>query len=107
MFQNYINYVLYNALNNYYTVYLNNIFVFLKIRAEYIKYINEIIQRLSNAKLQININKFYTTKTKYFGLIILTNNMTIDSKKVQALQEQKDPTSVKELQQFFSFVNFY
>jgi hypothetical protein len=86
-FQNYINYILYNALNNYYTVYLNNIFIFLKIYTEHIKYINKIIQRLGNAGLQININKseFYTTKTKYFGLIISTNSITIDSKKVQAL----------------------
>jgi hypothetical protein len=62
---------------------------FLKTHTEHIKYINEIIQRLSNARLQININKskFYTTKTKYLGLIILTNSITIDPKKVQALQE--------------------
>ena len=50
-FQNYINYILYNVLNNYYIAYLNNIFVFLKTRTEYIKYINKIIQRLGNAKL--------------------------------------------------------
>ena len=89
MFQNYINYILYNALNDYCTAYLNNVFVFLKTRAKYIKYVNKIIQRLSNAGLQININKFkfYTTKTKYLGLIILTNGMTMDPKKVQALQE--------------------
>ena len=42
-FQNYINYVLYNTLNNYYTAYFNNVLVFLKIYAEYIKYVNEII----------------------------------------------------------------
>ena len=38
---------------------------------------------------KININKFklYTTKIKYLSLIILTNNITIDFKKVQALQE--------------------
>jgi len=31
----------------------------------------------------------------------------MDPEKVQALQEWKDPTSVKELQQFLSFANFY
>ena len=100
MFQNYINYVLHNALNNYCTIYLNNILVFLKTRTEYIRYINKIIQRLGNARLQININKskFYAIKMKYLSLIILTNGMTMDPKKVQALQEQKDPTLVKELQ---------
>jgi len=84
IFQNYINHILHNALNNYYTIYLNNILIFLKTRAKYIKHINEIIQRLGNAGLQININKskFYATKTKYLSLIILTNGMTMDPKKV-------------------------
>jgi len=31
----------------------------------------------------------------------------MDPKKVQALQKWKDPTLVKELQQFLSFANFY
>ena len=68
-------------------MYLNNVFIFLKIYTKYIKYINEIIQRLSNTGLQININKskFYAIKIKYFSLIILTNSITIDSKKVQVL----------------------
>jgi len=88
-FQNYINYVLYNALNNYYTVYLNNVLIFSKTYTKHIKHINKIIQRLGNARLQININKskFYATKTKYLSLIISTNSITIDPKKVQALQK--------------------
>jgi len=87
MFQNYINYVLYNALNNYCTAYLNNVLVFSKTRTKHTKYVNKVIQRLGNAGLQININKskFYATKTKYLGLIISTNSMTMDPKKVQAL----------------------
>ena len=89
IFQNYINYVLYNAFDDYCIVYFDDVFVFFKTRIEHIKHVNEIIQRLSNAGLQININKseFYATKTKYLSLIILINGMTIDLKKVQALQE--------------------
>jgi len=84
IFWNYINHILHNALNNYCTTYFNNVLIFLKTRAEYIKYINKIIQRLSNTGLQININKFkfYTTKIKYLSLIISTNSITIDPKKV-------------------------
>jgi len=51
IFQNYINYILYNVLNNYCTAYFNNVLIFLKIRAKYTKHVNEIIQRLSNAGL--------------------------------------------------------
>jgi hypothetical protein len=108
-FQNYINHVLHNALDDYCTAYLDDVLVFSKTRAEHTKHVNEVIQRLGNAGLQIDINKseFYTTKTKYLGLIISTDGMTMDPEKVQALQEWKDPTSVKELQQFLGFANFY
>jgi len=43
MFQNYINYVLHNALNDYYTVYFNDVLVFLKTYTEHIKHVNKII----------------------------------------------------------------
>ncbi|OCK91398.1 uncharacterized protein K441DRAFT_575059, partial [Cenococcum geophilum 1.58] len=72
----YINYILYNALNNYYTAYLNNVLIFSKTYTKHTKYINEV---------NINKSKFYFTKTKYLSLIILTNSITINPKKVQAL----------------------
>jgi len=40
--------------------------------------------------LKINLktkSEFYATKTKYLGLIISTNGITMDPKKVQALQK--------------------
>ena len=43
------------------------------------------------------MSKFYTTKIKYLSLIILTNGIIIDSKKVQALQKWKNLMLVKEL----------
>jgi len=51
IFQNYINYILYNALNDYCIIYLNNILIFLKTRAKHTKYVNKIIQRLGNTGL--------------------------------------------------------
>ena len=43
IFQNYINYILYNVLDDYYTVYLNNILVFFKTQTEHTRYIKEVI----------------------------------------------------------------
>jgi len=43
MFQNYINYVLYNALNNYCTAYLDDVLVFSKTRTKHTKYVNKVI----------------------------------------------------------------
>ena len=108
-FQNYINHILHDALDDYCTAYLDDVLVFSKTREDHIKHVNEVIQRLGNAGLQIDINKseFCTTKTKYLGLIISTDGMAMDPEKVQALQDWKDPSSIKELQQFLGFANFY
>ena len=87
-FQNYINHVLHDALDDYCTAYLDDVLVFSKTREEHTRHVNEVIRRLGTAGLQIDINKseFYTTKTKYLGLIISTDGMTMDPDKVQALQ---------------------
>jgi len=108
-FQNYINHVLHDILDDYCTAYLDDVLVFSKTRAEHTKHVEEVIRRLGAAGLQIDIGKseFYTKKTKYLGLIISTDGMSMDPEKVQALQAWKDPTSVKELQQFLGFANFY
>ena len=108
-FQNYINHVLHDALDLYCTAYLDDVLVFSKTRAEHTRHVDEVIRRLGTAGLQIDINKseFYATKTKYLGLIISTDGMTMDPDKVEAIQIWKDPTSVKELQQFLGFANFY
>ena len=108
-FQNYINHVLHDALDDYCTAYLDDVLVFSRTREEHAKHVREVITRLGNAGLQIDINKseFYTKKTKYLGLIISTDGMSMDPEKVQVIQAWKDPTSVKELQQFLGFANFY
>ncbi|OCK94771.1 uncharacterized protein K441DRAFT_559814, partial [Cenococcum geophilum 1.58] len=60
----------------------------------------------------ININKFkfYSTKTKYLGLIISTNSITINPKKrhvpvVYSLHNPRGLTSLRIL--FLGFANFY
>jgi len=87
IFQNYINHILYDALDNYYIAYLNDILIFSKTQAKHTRHVKEVIRRLRAAGLQINIGKseFYITKTKYLGLIILIEGISMDPKKVQAL----------------------
>ena len=43
IFQNYINYILHNTLNNNCTTYFNDVFVFSKIYAKHTKHVNEVI----------------------------------------------------------------
>ncbi|EGO54642.1 hypothetical protein NEUTE1DRAFT_49881, partial [Neurospora tetrasperma FGSC 2508] len=50
-FQNFINNILYNTLNKFATIYLNNILIYLNNKEDYIKYISNILDRLKYSRL--------------------------------------------------------
>jgi hypothetical protein len=62
-----------------------------------------------NAGLQINVNKceFDAIKTKYLSLIIRPEGIEMDLEKVKAITIWNLLTSLKKLQRFLGFANFY
>ena len=56
-------------------------------KIEYILYIKKVLKKFKIASFQINIDKcdFYTTKTKYFKLIIILGNIIINPEKIKAV----------------------
>ncbi len=54
LFQQYMNDVLWNFLNDFYQVYLNNILIYSKTQWEH-KHVKMILSRLQEADLQMNI----------------------------------------------------
>ncbi len=54
-FQQYMNDVLWNFLNDFCQVYLNDILIYNKIRKKHRNYIKLVLNRLCEAKLQMNI----------------------------------------------------
>ena len=68
-----------------------------------------MLRRLHERGLQVNIDKceFNTTRVKYLGMIVTTNGIEIDAKKVEAIQKWEPPLLVKDVQVFLGFANFY
>jgi hypothetical protein len=71
-FQNYINHILYNLLDQICTAYLYDVLVFEKTRHEHGGHVQEVVQRLHETGLQIDIGKyeFEVISTKYLGIIV-------------------------------------
>jgi hypothetical protein len=69
-----MNKVLFNYLDDFCTVYLNNILIYFNNVLKYKHYIKLVLQRLREASLQVDIKKteFYVIRTKYLGFIIST-----------------------------------
>jgi hypothetical protein len=108
-FQHYINHVLFDLLDKYATAYLDDILIYSKNRKEHKTHVREVLQRLRTAGLTIDIQKceFNVTATKYLGLIISTTGIRMDPEKVLAITQWAYPDSVKQLQRFLGFANFY
>jgi len=75
IYQQYINNVFFDYLNKFYTVYLDNIFIYLDNELKHEVYIKKVLKKLRNAGLQVNIRKykFRVKRIKYFRFIISIN----------------------------------
>lgn len=108
-FQHYMNDILYDMLDDYVTAYLDDILIYSKDPLEHVKHVREVLKRLIDAGLQVDIEKcdFHTKKTKYLGLIVTPGGIEMDPEKVSAVTSWEPPTTRKQLQRFLSFANFY
>ena len=86
-FQHFINNTLCPYLDVFCTAYINNILVYSNSITKHQKHVKFVLQVLCKAGLQLNINKckFYKMEVLYLGLIIFTNSIQMDLKKIKAI----------------------
>ncbi|KAE8555713.1 hypothetical protein TMatcc_002981 [Talaromyces marneffei ATCC 18224] len=107
--QNYINDILKEYLDDFVCAYMDDILIFSNSLEEHKKHVRQVLERLKANSLQCDINKceFHTQKTTFLGLIISTEGISMDPSKVATILEWQTPRSVKDVQGFLGFANFY
>ncbi len=80
-FQHYINDVLFNCLHKFCQTYLNDILIYSKILKEHRTHIKEVLEKLCEVNLQVNINKceFKIQKISFFKLLKFINELQMNS----------------------------
>ena len=108
-FQAFINEVLREYLDVFCTAYLDDILVYSDTEEEHVNHVGKVLAKLQEAGLYLDINKceFHVTRVKYLGLIITTEGVEMDSKKVDAISQWKEPRCMRDVQAFLGFANFY
>lgn len=110
-FQRYINWALRDYLDNFCSAYVDDILIYSEgSKSHHQDLVRKVLQRLRDAGLQIDIDKceFEVKSTKYLGFIIEAGQgVRMDPEKVRAIQEWEAPVSVKGVQSFLGFANFY
>ena len=108
-YQRYMNTVLFDYLDNFCTAYLDDILIYSENIIEHETHVKLVLQRLREAGLQVDIKKteFHVTRTKYLGFIISTGGLEVDPEKISAIINWQFPHSVRGVQSFLGFCNFY
>ncbi len=87
-FQHYINDVLFNCLHKFCQAYLNDILIYSKILKEHRTHVKEMLDKLREAGLQIDIDKceFEVQETSFLELLIFINDLRMNSRKVDVIR---------------------
>jgi len=109
LFQQYMNNVLWNFLNDFCQVYLNDILIYSKTQWEHRQHVKMILSRLREADLQINIRKceFDVEEIIFLEVIVSEQDLCMNFIKVKVIVNWVTLINLKEVQSFVKFVNFY
>ena len=108
-YQRYMNDVLFDYLDDFCTAYLDDILIYSNDELEHKVHVKKVLQRLRDAGLQADLKKceFHVTRTKYLGFIISTDGIEVDPDKVAVVKNWEAPSTVRGVQAFLGFCNFY
>jgi len=108
-FQQYMNDILWDFLNDFCQVYLDDILIYSKTQWEHKQHVKMILSKLWEADLQMNIRKckFNVEEIIFLKVIVSEQNLCMNSIKVKVIVNWTTLINLKEVQSFMRFVNFY
>ena len=108
-FQQYMNDVLWDFLNDFCQVYLDDILIYSKTRKKHRNHVKLVLSWLCEAELQMNIQKckFNVEETIFLKVIVSELDLHMNLSKVTVIVSWITLINLKEIQSFVRFVNFY
>jgi len=90
-------------------VYIEDILIYSQTLEEHVILVHKVLQRVREYRLAISLTKrvFHVKKVDCWGSGVSTDGVTINEKKVESIKARKAPASVKDIQMFIGFANFY
>ncbi|KAK3541689.1 hypothetical protein QTP86_000757 [Hemibagrus guttatus] len=109
VFQDFMHTVLREFLHKCALVYIDDILIYSRSLAEHRQHVREVLQRLREYQLFLKAEKcaFHQSSVHFLGYILDRSGVRMDERKVAAVRDWPPPTTIKELQRFLGFANFY
>ena len=108
-FQNMMNDIFKDIIDLGIVIYLDDILLSAENEADHIALVKRVLSRLQEHKLVMASEKFkwHKLKVNFLCYIISANGVDIDHEKIKTVFEWEAPETVKNIQSFLSFANFY
>ncbi len=108
-YQHYMNDVFFDYLNDFVSIYINDILIYNNFKKKHVKHVKQMLQRLRDANLQIDIDKceFFVHEIKYLDLIVDRNDIQMNFEKIETILQWIISQNLKQVQRFLEFCNFY
>jgi hypothetical protein len=108
-FQAVMNTVFRAALNKHVLIYLDDIMIFSKTRAEHLRHIEEVFQILRKEGLAAKFVKcqFFKEELKFLGHIVTSDGVKPDPGKIEAVKNWPIPRTQTEVRGFLGLTNYF
>ncbi len=109
VFQSFINEVFRDMLNCWVFVYTDDILIYSTSLEDHIKQVRAVLRRLIDHQLYAKAEKceFHQESVSFLGYVISSGGVAMEDKKIHNVVNWPQSTTLKELQRFLGFANFY
>ena len=109
MFQELINHMLYNHLDEFVIAQLNDILIYFKNEKDYEKHVKEVLRKFQEKKLYLKLKKceFHKQQVEYLKHIITIKKLEMNLEKIKAVIKFLTSECVKNIQTFQKLAEYY
>lgn len=108
-FQSYINRALAGLLDTCCVAYLDDIVIYSNSVEEHKQHVRQVLERLRQWRLYCKLSKcaFSVDTISFLGYVISPEGISMEEDRVATIKDWPEPQSVKDIQSFIGFANFY
>ena len=109
-FQGYVNKILAEKLDVFIVIYLNDILIYTKNPGQpHVKAVRWVLDQFRKYFLFANLKKywFYQNEVCFLGYVVLLKEINMEAKRIKVVKDWPKPKSVRNIQIFLGFTNFY
>ncbi|KAK3512021.1 hypothetical protein QTP70_027617 [Hemibagrus guttatus] len=90
-------------------VYIDDILIYSPNLSDHVAHVKQVLNRLRHYHLYLKLEKFefHQSTTQFLGYVLSPKEIQMDCTKVEAIKSWPQPSTVKDLQRFLGFANFY